>query len=270
MSMELAAREMLNRGIQCVPLDSNKKPIVSFKDITITDEFIDENLQAYQSTTVLGVLTRGIWCIDIDIDHVEGVSGFESLKGNPYLEELTENINNTLVQTTPSGGKHIIFLKSERIEVYRQKIGYLPGVDIKAHPNNYFVLAGSRTVKGLYTHNKKNVTEYDGEFEERIFGTPGSFERQTREKYSIKNVLHDWNFSHLEGTGQGGQGKQAYQRIIDQESSDRNNDLYLAATYAKQYNIDLEPLKVLIGDIKGGDEFTESEWTATVESANSN
>lgn len=270
MNMELAAREVLKRGVQCVPLDSNKKPIVSFKDVQIDSRFIDENLQAYQSTMVLGVLTRGLWCIDIDIDHVEGVSGFESLKGNPYLSELTENINNTLVQTTPSGGKHIIFLKSENIDVYRQKIGYLPGVDIKAHPNNYFVLAGSRTAKGMYEHNKKRATYYNGEFEERIFGTPGSFRKQIEEKYSVKNVLHDWNFSHLKGTGNGGQGKQAYQRIIDSESNDRNNDLYLAATYAKQYNIDLEPLKVLIGDVKGGDVFTESEWIGTVDSANSN
>lgn len=36
----------------------------------------------------------------------------------------------------------------------------------------------------------------------------------------------------------------------------RNQDLYLASTYAKQCNQPLEPLRVLIGDIKGGDVFT--------------
>ena len=49
------------------------------------------------------------------------------------------------------------------------------------------------------------------------------------------------------------------------ESSERNSDLYLAASYAKQCNIDIEPLKVLIGDVKNGDEFKHSEWKGLLE-----
>ena len=81
-------------------------------------------------------------------------------------------------------------------------------------------------------------------------------------------MLQDHDFSHFKSSGKAGLGKQAYERIIKGESLDRNNDLFLASTYAKQYKIDLEPLKVLIGSIKSGDVFTENEWIATVESAN--
>lgn len=259
------AKNLLQKDIQTIPLDEYKKPTVTFKDITIDNDFIEYHDTAYKRTSVLGVLTRGIWCIDIDIDHADGKNGFESLKYIPFYDELTSNMNNTLVQTTASGGKHIIFKKREGIE-YGQKIDYLPSVDIKAHPNNYFVLAGSRTKKGKYTHNGVRVTKYEGAFEYRIFSKRGNYTQQALEPYSIKKVLPNYNFQHLEN-GKGGLGKQAYQRIIDGESTERNNDLYLAVSYAKQCNVDIEPLRVLIGDVKNGDEFKQSEWEATVRSA---
>jgi hypothetical protein len=40
-----------------------------------------------------------------------------------------------------------------------------------------------------------------------------------------------------------------------------------AASYAKQCNIDIEPLRILIGDNKNGDVFDERSWEATVRSA---
>ncbi|MCP6564959.1 hypothetical protein NL503_26600, partial [Klebsiella pneumoniae] len=139
----------------------------------------------YQHTHVLGVLTRGVWCIDIDINHEEGKDGYESIKYISYYDEIVTNAQNTLVQTTPSGGKHIIFKKRTGIE-YTQKIGYLPSVDIKAHPNNYFVLAGSQTLKGRYKHNGIKTREYNGNFEQRIFYKQGNYTQQTLEPYSVK------------------------------------------------------------------------------------
>ena len=65
------------------------------------------------------------------------VNGFNSLKQIPYYEELVTNAQNTLVQTTASGGKHIIFKKRSNIE-YGQKIGYLPSVDIKGTSQQLF------------------------------------------------------------------------------------------------------------------------------------
>ena len=57
---------------------------------------------------MLGVLTRNVWCIDIDIDHTDGKNGFKSIKDISYYDEIVSNAQNTLVQTTASGGKHII------------------------------------------------------------------------------------------------------------------------------------------------------------------
>ena len=67
MKMYNAAKYLLSKDVQVVPLNDNKKPTVAFKNVTIDDDFIDNNYMAYANTNVLGVLTRGLWCIDIDI-----------------------------------------------------------------------------------------------------------------------------------------------------------------------------------------------------------
>ncbi|MGF3073538.1 bifunctional DNA primase/polymerase [Facklamia sp. P13069] len=261
-----AALLFLEEGLQTVPLDKNKKPILSFRDLEISKIFIEKNKYAYSKVTALGALTRGIWCIDID---VHGSNGYESLKDSSYYEELKENLKKTLVQKTPSGGLHIIFKKRECFS-YGQKINYLDGVDIKAHDNNYFVIGGSVTSKGKYEIT--NVSEpkfYEGEFESLIFSNFKNYKDQMLSKYSIRTTLKNYDLSHLGSVGSG-LGKQAYERILARQSTERNNDLYLASTYAKQCGVSLEPLRVLIGDNKNGGIFTESEWIATVNSANSN
>lgn len=263
------AMQLLTKGAQCIPLNEYKTPRVSFKDVPVTSVFLETYQQLYESSQCLGVLTRGLWCIDIDRNHADGVDGYESLKTIPFFDELTANASQTMIQETPSGGLHVIFKKREGIE-YSQKIAYLPGVDIKANDNNYFVLAGSVTAKGTYTRNSLPPKEYDGEFEKRIFGSAGSFRQQIMEKHSVKNILADHDFSHLTRKmpqGQGGLGKQAYQRIIEETSIDRNDDLYKAVSYALVCDVSIEPLKVLIGTRKGNDVFTEKEFWKTVESA---
>lgn len=259
------AKQLLKKNIEVIPLNQHKKPTVSFANKDVTDEFIEYHSYQYHRANVLGVLTRGIWCIDIDINHVDGENGFESIEHTPYYEEIVSNARNTLVQTTPSGGRHIIFNKREGV-AYGQKIGYLPGVDIKAHDNSYFVLAGSQTFKGKYKHNGIKPKMYQGDFEKRIFSKHGNYTQQTLESYSIERVLSNYNFDHVRG-GKGGEGKRAYQRIIDGQSEYRNDDLYKAVSYARQCNVDIEPLRILIGDNKNGDVITERQWEATVRSA---
>lgn len=278
MSRLQEAERLLELGIQTVPLDGKKRPTVAYKDIEVTKQFIEDNKKAYSQTTSLGALCRGIWCIDIDVNHTEGVNGFESLEYLPFDEELKQNMAQTMVQRTPSGGKHVIFVKRDGID-YKQKINYVPGVDIKANYNNTFTVAGSVTTKGVYKldefksdKSKSDITPYEGDFEQRIFSGRGNYSQQVTDKYSMANVLDDYDFSHLSSNKKGeGLGKKAYDRIVDGNSGDRNNDLFLAVSYAVQCNISVEPLKVLIGDDKGGDIFTQSEWKATEKSArNSN
>lgn len=261
------AIELLKQGIECVPLNEYKVPRLSFKDTIIDEEFISSNKEAYEGSLCLGALTRGIWCIDIDCNHNDGENGFNSLITTPFYKELDHNAMTTLIQGTPSGGMHIVFKKQAGVE-YQQKIGYLPGIDIKANDNNYFVIAGSVTSKGTYTGNELTPVVYQGEFEQRIFGSRGNFREQIMDKYSVKNAFPNHDFSHLPSrSGQGGLGRQAYQRIIDGTSIERNNDLFLAVSYARVCSVDIEPLRVLINDCKGNDCFTENEFNKTVESA---
>ncbi|OQO71173.1 DNA primase [Enterococcus villorum] len=262
-----AALALLEKGVQCIPLNEYKTPVFSFKDISITYDFLFSKKYAYQNTVSMGILTRGLWCIDIDIGHNDGKNGFESLATIPFFDELDQNAKNTMVQTTPSGGIHMVFRKREGVN-YQQKIGYLDGVDIKANDNNYFVMAGSRTTKGIYTRNDLPPKLYEGEFERRIFSEGATFRKQVELQYSVHRIMPDYSFSYRPITkGQGGLGKQAYQRIIEGSSENRNNDLYLAASYAKVCHVDIEPLKVLIGTAKDRDIFTENEFYKTVESA---
>lgn len=81
-------------------------------------------------------------------------------------------------------------------------------------------------------------------------------------------MLSNHNFNHLQHTGKGGLGKEAYNRVINGESVERNNDVYKAISYALQCNVDTEPLKVIIGDVKAnGDVYTLDEWEKSYNSA---
>lgn len=273
-----AALLLLEDEYQTIPINYYKRPKLEFKNVPITKEFIEANKTVYQEAKGLALLCRGIWCIDIDVNHDEGENGFESLQElEDVWPDIVKNGQNTFVQTTPRGGKHLVFRKVDGID-YRQHIGYLKGVDIKAQDNNFFVLTGSQTASGEYTNNVKDIAYFDGTyidyfdgtFEDRIFSSGGSYDKQTLEKYDTKYIMPDYKFSSMPSfERKGGAGKQAYQRIIECTSENRNDDLFLAATYAKQCDVPLEPLRILIGDSKNGDTFTEEEWQATVDSANS-
>ena len=43
MEMYNAAKYLLSKDVQVVPLNNHKKPTVSFKNVTIDDDFIDNN-----------------------------------------------------------------------------------------------------------------------------------------------------------------------------------------------------------------------------------
>lgn len=269
------ALALLKDDLQAIPLNYYKKPKLEFANVPITEEFIEDNQEIYETSKGLGLLCRGIWCMDIDVNHTTHENGFDSLKElEDVWPDIVRNGQNTYVQTTPRGGKHLVFKKVDGID-YGQHIGYLPGVDIKAHDNNFFVFTTSKTVTGTYSNNEKDIQYFDGTyldyfngtFEDRIFSSGGTFEQQTQAKYRPPLPLDRPYAQAFCGGGKSGKGKEAYQRIINGDSYFRNNDLYFAATYAKEYNIDLEPLMVLIGTRKGKDVLTEKEFWATVNSA---
>ena len=82
------AKELLRKNIQVIPLNDYKKPTVSFADVIIDNDFIEYHEYKYKNTNVLGVLTRGVWCIDIDVKKIMPTdkNGFESLEHIPFYD----------------------------------------------------------------------------------------------------------------------------------------------------------------------------------------
>ncbi|OHX26780.1 DNA primase [Streptococcus iniae] len=143
-SMKDYALKYAELGFGVIPINpKNKKPMQEFADkpkmsVKQITEFWTEHPNAN-----IALRTIDFFVIDIDL-HGEQ-NGFESLKKWSYLHLITE----TLQAKTASGGKHIFYFKRHDIDI-NQMIGLLPGVDIKAHPNNYVLVAPSATDKGQY------------------------------------------------------------------------------------------------------------------------
>ena len=223
----LRAKRLLAYGYQTIPL-SGKRPTVAFKDITITNSFIDDNREAYNDAEALALLCRGLWAIDIDNHTGDGLKSLR--EAHPEVLQV-----DTLKQFTKSGGLHIIFKKVKGIE-YSQKIGWLDNVDIKAHDNNYIVLYSD--------NNNRDIVEYN-ELNAQLFTS-----RKAKEIYRGSQVF--------KGSGK---GVEAYKDIIEGNTlqGGRNNTLYKAMSYAIDYNVDIEPLKRIIDST-----FTESEFNSVL------
>ena len=79
------AKQLLKKNIEVIPLNKYKTPTVSFADKDVTDEFIEYHSYKYHQTNMLGVLTRNVWCIDIDINHADGEKWFRKYQRHTLL-----------------------------------------------------------------------------------------------------------------------------------------------------------------------------------------
>lgn len=139
-------------GFSVLPISLNKKtPMISFRDKeAMTAEEI-EKFWTNNPQANIALRTDKFFVIDID---VHGANGFESMKNWDGLKYITP----TLQAKTASGGKHIFYFKRDDMTI-GQNIGMLPGVDIKAHPNNYVLVAPSATDKGQYEWDIEKSSE---------------------------------------------------------------------------------------------------------------
>lgn len=108
----------------------------------MTEEEISNFWEGFPNANI-AIRTTNFFVIDID-KHGNN-NGFDSLKNWPYLNLIEP----TLQAKTASGGKHLFYFKRDDTPI-SQMIGFLPGVDIKAHENNYVLVAPSATEKGIY------------------------------------------------------------------------------------------------------------------------
>lgn len=132
------AIQYAEHGFSVIPTIA-KKPLVKFADKTpLTPDDLRKiwNDNKYIPINI-ALKTDKFFVVDVD-RHEGGEDGTASIKklGHP------EWFSKTLCQETAHGGFQFFFKKpAERIT---QNIGFLPGVDIKAHPNNYVVVAPSK------------------------------------------------------------------------------------------------------------------------------
>lgn len=143
-SMKEYALKYGKLGFSVIPINpKNKRPLINFADKpAMTPEEIESFWDSYPNANI-AVRTTNFFVIDIDKHGKQ--NGFESLKRWKNLALIEP----TLQAKTASGGKHLFYFKREDTPI-SQMIGFLPGVDIKAHENNYVLVAPSATEKGQY------------------------------------------------------------------------------------------------------------------------
>ena len=144
MGMKKAALAYQKKGFSVIPISpSNKQPMIKFADKpAMTAQEIEDFWNQYPDSNI-AVRTDKFFVIDVDLHGKH--NGYESLDNWEHQNLLTP----TLQAKTASGGKHIFYFKHPDVSM-TQMIGFLPGVDVKAHPNNYVLVAPSKTPKGEY------------------------------------------------------------------------------------------------------------------------
>lgn len=136
-------------GFSVLPM-VGKQPLIKFADqppLTV------EQIQAFWHThpyAQIAMRTTNFFVVDID-EHVNGADGFKSFNEFEHPEWFRE----TLSQTTAGGGRQLFYLKRDDMDI-QQNIGWLPGIDVKAHINNYVMVAPSERDGRQYKWENKN------------------------------------------------------------------------------------------------------------------
>lgn len=128
------AKHYAKKGFYVLPLSQDKTPLIKFANHPALTEDEIENVWNKYPYAQIGLRTVQFFVVDIDNEIGHGTDGFKSIKGI--------DLNETLSQTTASGGKQYFYKKPKDISL-SQNIGILDGVDIKAHINNYVMVAPS-------------------------------------------------------------------------------------------------------------------------------
>lgn len=138
------------QGFYVLPMHG-KQPLVKFANqppLTI------DQIKYYWSKwpeANIALRTVNFFVVDVDTKNGHGVDGTKSLK------ELANGVvTPTTAQKTASGGLQLFYTKPKNSNI-KQVIGLKPGIDIKAHINNYVVVPPSTTNKGQYVWVKYEV-----------------------------------------------------------------------------------------------------------------
>lgn len=137
------AVQYAKHGFSVIPT-AGKKPLVKFADKPQLSVNEIESFWRKNPFANIALKTDRFFVIDVD-QHEGGENGIESIKDLNHPEWF----EGTLCQKTAHGGLQYFFAKPTGMKI-AQNIAFLPGVDIKAHPNNYVVVAPSKMDGGAY------------------------------------------------------------------------------------------------------------------------
>ncbi|MQS43961.1 bifunctional DNA primase/polymerase [Companilactobacillus mishanensis] len=171
------------KGLSVLPM-LNKKPLIKFADQPpLTADEVKQTWKKYPFAQI-GIRTTDFFVIDIDTKNAHGKDGFKSIDEYEHKDLLIP----TLEQETASGGRQLIYFKRKDIAV-TQNIGWLPGVDVKAHVNNYIVIAPSEHRGKKYKWlNKNPIVTPSKELIELINKRDVSSETYDGESYSTEKT----------------------------------------------------------------------------------
>lgn len=174
--MGFVAFEYSNRGYSVIPMGQGKVPLVKFADKKLT---ASELVEAWDEHPHANIALRTTSFMVIDVDGIEGADNFDSI----YYKEWFPD---TLTATTATGGKHYLFNKPKDKPV-SQKVGWLSKVDVKAHDNNYILVAPSVTKHGQYRWDDPDIEIADlpDELYNLIYGRPVKYD----------GTLPDYNYN---------------------------------------------------------------------------
>ena len=125
------------KGFSVIPIGLSKKPLIKFADQQPLK--ISEIEKVWNKYPYANIALKTDKFFVIDVDRHGETDGLESIKDLNHDEWF----KNTLIEKTAHNGYHFFFQKPVNEEI-QQNIGFLPGVDLKAHKNNYVVVAPSQ------------------------------------------------------------------------------------------------------------------------------
>lgn len=138
------------QGFSIIPThpDDVKKALFYHKDKPALTE--DEIKQIWNKLPNCGIAFKmtNIFSIDIDTPQHAGttkIDGFKSLKESIPPEWLPD----TLTVSTPSGGKHLYYMKVNGLP-NKSITAFLPGVDVQASYNSISVVPPTKRPEGAY------------------------------------------------------------------------------------------------------------------------
>lgn len=138
-----AAVSYAKKGFSVIPVGSNKRPLIKFADRKpLTPDEVQEFWTQHPHASI-ALQTTNFFVIDVDRHN--GIDGMKSIRALNHDEWFKD----TLLEKTANDGYHFFFQKPDGLKI-TQNIGLLKGVDLKAHPNNYVVVAPSSTGERKY------------------------------------------------------------------------------------------------------------------------